>query len=372
MTANHRLLRVLMTMAFGGALLPLAAHAQSAQLPAPTPLLPSAAPATTRPATVGGRLFIHAVQKTANAPAPASDLVTIHFQGAGQKINPVPMRLDERGTAELTGIPLTRTPLVPIIVVQHAGLSYQAVGDPMDLSHPDQKLGVAVYEVTERLPEWCMPRRQVMLSRVPEGLRVTEVVAVHNSTDRAWIGSPDAAGQRPTVAMPLPQGARDLQFDGGFSPELTRFDGTMLRHNAPLSPGVTQYQVSYTLPSVGTQMVVPITAPTTVHELNVLLADDGSPVSATGLETVSVTESQGQKARQFTAKELKPGQTVSITVATAAPPAVAAGSEPSVLPKVIAGATLVGLLLIASVVMFLRSTRPAKTSGCCGMCEEHH
>lgn len=354
------------------ALTPGGGLAQSSALPTPAPLLPSAA-AATRPATTTGRLIIRAVQKSAGAPVPSRSEAAVHFRGQGQQLAPMTIFLDERGTAVLQGIPLNRIPTTPIVVVEHAGIRYQAAGQPLSLAFPERVVEIPVYETTERVPEWRMPARKVTVENVGGGVRVVDVMWVENSGDRTWISGPDVAGKRSTFAVQLPSGARELQFGGDFSEEQTRFDGSMLRHSAPLVPGVTRFEVAYVLPATAADVVVPITTPAALGELNVLVADRTGVVAVTGLDSKGVVDVGGMAATKYQAANLKPSDTVSLTVSATGVAALAVdNSGSSILPKVVAGAVMVGLLVAGAVVMFLKSTRQPGEIRPTGVCNRDH
>ena len=233
--------------------LPLLATAQVSSGPAVPAMLSSDSPAgSTRPAEAGAAtatIAIHAVQGTKDGPAVAGDEVTVELFFKDGQTKTLEDRLDEHGMLVLEDLPL-EVPFQPRIRVQHAGVSYEAVGERMGPEQTSQKIDVKVYETTEQQPDWSVHMWHFIAEPTAEGLAVTEMLAVHNPADRAWLGRADDQAGRSTLAVHLPADAKVLNMDGGFHECCTKRIGEQLVDTMPLRPGVSQYRLHYVLPAV--------------------------------------------------------------------------------------------------------------------------
>ena len=124
-------------------------------------------------------IAIQAIQGTKGGPKVGGDPVTIELFGKGGKLDTIDAQLDEHGVATLEGLPLAAH-FVPKVTVKHAGVSYEAVGQPMDAARPSQKITVTVHETSDREPDWQVQMWHIMLHPTEEGIHVSEMLAVDN------------------------------------------------------------------------------------------------------------------------------------------------------------------------------------------------
>jgi len=306
---------------------------------------------------ISGSVTVRAVQATEGGPAIGADDVTIEIYVQGQLLDKINSKLDEKGTATINGIPLNLIPQ-PIAKVVHAGVEYQTVGQTMDGSTPQQDLKVPVYEITDKAPDWQVRMRHVMLSRTEGGLQVMEMMAVDNPTDRAWSGNATPDGKRTTFSVNLPTGAKEIKLQGGWRESQTLIDGTKLTNLAPLSPGQTQYQLTYMLPADAGRAEVAIVSPTLVKTLMVFVPDDGTAVKAQGVELAGSNDMGTGKTRSYRATDVAAGQEVKLAISGITNPVqntANSGTDTTTIAQIVAGTGAAVILLIGVAFLFMKS-----------------
>lgn len=325
-------------------------------LPAGHPDLSQVTPPTSQP-RVTGTLYIRGIQGTKDGPAVASDSFAVEMYIRTQLLERIEGKLDANGRAMITGVPLGLSPL-PTVKVTHAGVEYQATGQPFSTGAPTQEVQVPVYETTDQAPSWNVRMQHVMVESVPGGLQVMEMLAIDNPTDRAWMGE-SRDGRRITFTLTLPEGATDVKLMSGFHEYGTLIDGSKLHNTMALNPGSTQYQVSYLVPAIKGEAKIDVTAPAAVQNLMLFLPDDGTTVKPTGLEYGGASDMGTGKRRFFKASSLAAGQTVSALVsgildAPVAKSNMGAGSAQAA--QIIAGIGAAIILLFAVAFLFIKGT----------------
>jgi hypothetical protein len=173
--------------------------------------------------------------------------------------------------------------------------------------------------------------RHVILQPTPDGLEVTEMISVTSPGDHAWIGTADAKGNRTTLAIALPPGAKQLSVGGAFDTEAVGVVDGKLITRQPLVPGDDRYQLRYIIPAINDSAQLVITAPASVGHMLVFVPDDGTTINAPSLQFMGTQQmgDKGAKTRCYIAMSIASGQTTSLTVSglkgAAASPAAAAG-----------------------------------------------
>jgi hypothetical protein len=338
------------------------ARAASPQLPPGHPDISGHAPATSQPSAIG-TLTIRAIQRTHGGPPTSGDAVTIELFHRGQALNRIETHLDDTGTVVLDDVPVSYG-VQPVVKVSHGGLEYQTLGQLMDREHPNLQMDVHVYATTEQPPAWRFPARHIMVHPDEHGLHVTEMLIVENPTDRTWRGTEDADGKRATFALPVTPGIAGVQLNSGF--DAAKMVDDKLINFGPLMPGRSQYQFGYVVPVTEGKAKITLGTTAEMGHLMVFLPDDGSAVSAHGLQELGVSTTDQGNMRYYKAGPLSAGQQVSLTLSgvrldaahEAAP--VAASAVTSMLPKVVAGAGGVIVILFGAAFMFIKSPKPAR------------
>jgi hypothetical protein len=326
---------------------------------------PIQAGATTQPASTA-TLSVKAMQMTAGGPVigalPA--VVELH-QGEGAK-STAEITLKDDGTFAISNLPLER-PFQPVVRLSYQNVEYQAIGQVMSPANPSQQIVVPVYETTEQTPAWQVKMRHVMVSQGTEGIDVLEVFSVENPGDRAWVGTSDSEGKKTTFTWQLPAGAEHVKLLGGFHDCCTTIQENQIINAMALTPGSTQYQVAYTVHAKDGSAVLQITAPAPTAQVIAAVPDDGSVVTAQGLELTKVMEMKNGPTRIYKAANVAANQPVQLSLSGLKPPApppapaasaTSAGSSRAA--QVIAGVGGLMIVLVGGALLFARGGKSAK------------
>jgi hypothetical protein len=310
-----------------------------------------------------GTLVVSARQGTPGAPGPVGDQVIVELHHQATAIEKLTGTLDANGVCRFDKIVLA-IPIQPVVTVRHADVNYRAVGPVMQAGQSEASVEVSVFETTEQEPQWQIRMRHLILHNAPEGLHVTEMLAVESLGDRAWVGRKNDDGSRTTLVLPLPPGATGIQFREGFDDCCTKIDNGRLLHTMPLTPGLAQYQIGYTIPARDGRAQITVAAPAAVKHLMIFVPDDGSTVTADGLELVTPAKGNESKSRFYKAVNQTPGQMASMTITGMMAPAADKASpdapaSTSDVVKMVVGAGGILIVLVAVALMFIRAPKNA-------------
>jgi hypothetical protein len=281
--------------------------------------------AATRPATHGA-LTVRAVQGTAGGPAVGELPVVVELLQNNQLIDKFDAKTAADGTLRVDTIPLDLV-VTPVVKVTYHGVEYTGAGGVIDAAHAEQQVQVPVFETTEQAPAWTVKMQHVMLEPTVSGMRVTDMLAIENPSDRAWIGTPGKTSKRRTLSFALPAGAKDVQLGGGLHDCCTVVEDGKIVDSMALVPGVSQYRISYTLPVSGGNAELAFATPAPVGHLMVFIPDDGSTVSALGVSDGGVASMGGGKTRFYKASDVAPGTLVKLNISGITARATAAALE---------------------------------------------
>lgn len=333
----------------------------STSAPATAPARPGRLPSSGPAISVAGSIAIEAVQGTEGGPKIANDVVIVELFRDGEKPEKKELKLDAHGVAMVENLPVL-VPFRPRVTVKHAGVAYHATGEPMDATNFHQKITVKVYETTDKEPAWSIRMRHQVIHRMANALRVSEVLSVHNPSDRAWIGQAQAGGERVSITLQLPAGASHIIPGGAFDPCCTKLVDGRVVSVAPLPPGASQFRLLYVVPFKGAALKIDVLTPAPVKHFMVFVPNDGLRCQSDSLTPGGVLNVHQTPMQSFMAQNLPAGRLVSFTLTDSADhghPPVQARDESSDLPKtlVLVGG---GLILVLCVVVFL--IRPGKKS----------
>jgi hypothetical protein len=277
-----------------------------------------------------GTLAIKAIQGTPGGPVIVEAPVEIQLYHRGMLIETINTKLDEHGIVMIEDLPLAMD-VQPVVLINHADLTYQKVGAVMDRMNPEQTIEVTCYELTDEEPMWKVRMRHVMLSPAPDGsdgLHVTEVMMVENLGDRTWAGTIRPGFERPiTTEFTLPDGAMGVSIGRGFHDwcctTLEKVPGSSngsrhaLLNHLPIMPGATEMIFSYILPARRGAATIDIAAPNApggVDQVMVLVPEQLNATSVIGL-TASGADQMGQTpVTRYMAAGVARGETVSLTL----------------------------------------------------------
>ncbi len=328
-------------------------------LPAGHPDLPQRPAATSQP-SVSGVLEIRAAQKTAGGPKVGRDAFSVELYVDDRLMEQVKGRFDENGRAQITGVPLALAPL-PVVKVTHAGVEYQSIGEAFSTTTPTQQVEVPVYETADSQPAWVIRMRHVMAESVDGELQVTEMLAIDNPTDRAWPGAVSSEAGRVTFTLALPADATQIKLLAGFRDCCKVTEGNKLRSAAALKPGITQYQISYSIPAKNGTASLDITAPASTQNLMLFLPEDGTNAQATGLEFVGANDMGTGKRRFYRAVDRAAGDLVVLKVSGIAPKRAASNvSGDTAMAAQVVGGVGAGVVVVFAVAFFFVKGTPSK------------
>jgi hypothetical protein len=326
--------------------------------------------ATSQPAMIG-TLTVRAVQGTKDGPAIAAGTsVVVELYQEDKVLDKREGKLDDSGVAKFDTIPVGLV-VQPLVRVNYNGVDYEAPAGVMDGTHPDQQVQVAVYESTDVQPAWQIRMQHIMLQPTTQGVQVMEMLAVENPTDRAWIGKAGADGKRTTTVFPLPAGATDVQLAGGFHECCVKTESDRIVNAMPLVPGSSQFRVVYTVPVKDGKAELALTTPAPVGHVMAFVPDDGSTVTAEGLEAGGVANMGNGKTRFYKAKDLAAGATIKLSLSgitasvdapTAEPPSGSGGggAASGQIAKLIAGAGGLVIFVVGGMLLLIKAPKRAK------------
>jgi hypothetical protein len=332
-------------------------------------------PGTTQPAMFG-TVTVRAVQGTAGGPAIGELPVVVELLMGDQVIDTKKLELAADGTLRLDNIPLSMN-VTPVVKVTYNGVEFTGHGGTMDASRAEQQIQVPVFETTESAPAWTVKMQHVMLEPTVDGVRVTDMLAVENPTDRAWVGKAAGAdGKRRTLTFALPAGAKDISFGGALHDCCTVVEDGKVFDSMAVVPGVSQYRIGYTLPVNNGEADVAFTTVAPVKHLMVFVPDDGSSVKADGIGNAGVTDMGGGKTRFFRATDVAAGTPVKLSLsgitaratATAAATGARAGAQAATTnagssaqtAKLVAGAGGLAIFVVGGMLLMFKAPKAKK------------
>jgi hypothetical protein len=156
----------------------------------------------------------------------------------------------------------------------------------------------------------------------------------------------------------------------GFS-DKARFDSGKVAEEGAMVPGVTQYQLHYSVPLAKGHADFTAVAPAPVNTMMVFFPDDGSKITATGLEGPKTVNMGNGSTRYFKGENLGAGHEAKLTVenavvAPAKKSSAAAGASFSgsingaEIAKAIAGVGAVLIFLFGGALLLIKSPATSK------------
>jgi hypothetical protein len=322
---------------------------------------PAGAGATTGPAASGASISIQAVQGTKDGPKITGGKATIRlYRGEGIEPEVMDANLDGNGMALLENLSLAR-PFQPVVTIEHAGASYEAVGEPITPDQPTQKIDVDVYETTDKRPDLKVKMRHVVAKATDEGLRVMDVLIVSNPADRTWTGAVGPDGKPAAMSVALPAGVKDIEMDGAFHSCCAVLKDGKLVSSAPLLPGQSEFRIAYLVPGKGGKASMTIETPAPVEGMILMVPEDQAGfANVEGLEKGEAyyAKGNGTTMRTFMGQDVMPGRKITLTM-TGLPEAAQADGFWST-PK-IAGIVGGGVLLVICIVFLI--AKPGRKPG---------
>lgn len=261
-----------------------------------------------------GSIAIQAVQGTPEGPAIGNVEVEVDLLYQNTVIETLSARLDEHGIVVIDNLPMNRD-VQPVVRIAYAGVTYQEIGEIMGAAHRQQTVKVTCYEVTYEVPSWTIPIRQVMLSYVPEGLKVTEILVVMNPDEMTWLGTQQADARPVTMSLVLPDGAEQVSLGTGFHGWCcTSYEHGVLVSHLPMMPQMSEMSLSYVIPVETGSFELKISSPADIVQLVVMLPDQLHTHRVDGLALGGTKQIADTQVRYYTASDLAKGDSVSLAM----------------------------------------------------------
>lgn len=208
---------------------------------------------------------------------------------------------------------------------------------------------IIVYDTTSDTTRLRAQGRHFVLSAPRGGRReVAEVFEISNEGTHTVVARDSVT---PLWTTLIPAAAESVAVaEGDVSAAAVRFRNGRAEVFAPISPGVRQLVITYTLPLDAFPVVQPIARPTSV--LEVLLEEPRATVEGAGLREVAPADIDGRIFRRFLAQDATAGAVLRVHA-----PRSVAGSRPAMRALAIAMAALMPIAF--GVWLLRRRARPA-------------
>jgi mono/diheme cytochrome c family protein len=336
------------------------AEAGSATAVSAAPVTPDATPAA------GTGTITGAVQMGAGGALPANLSVTLHGFDHGQDQTTGPQEVltlsttaapDGSFTFENVAMPLNR---IFLAEVEYAGLKYRsdfdtAQGNSTSVALPPVKL----YEKSDDFGLLSLNQVHIYTDFASAGtVQVLEIYAFSNHSDRAVVISTDGS----TIPfIKQPENAENVGYEAGqdSAPFIAADKGLAV------VPSDTAYSIIafFTMPFDGK---LELSQPFAVDAASiVLLVPDGMKVASDRLADKGLQVIQNNTYHEFTASDVKTGETLSLSISGKPRTSSATGLDARQL-TVIGGGSLGVLLIAAGVFLYLRDRKrkaPAEDAG---------
>jgi len=299
-----------------------------------------------------GSIAIKAVQGTKDGPKISGDEVTVELFGHGGKMRTINTKLDAHGVVTIEDLPMV-PPFRPRVFIKHAGTSYTKDGGVMDAGHTTQDIEVTVFETSDKNPQWEVAMWHLIVQPAEKGgLEVVETLAVRNMTDTAYLGAPDSDGRRTSIALSLPKGVEKIDhMSGALHDCCAKIVGDKLLSKAPLTPGMSQLKMGYSVPTPRGKAEIDLVAPAPSKQLLIFVPKDIKGFSSKSLKPGDVFNVHERPMQSYILSDIPAGQKISFVLGGLSSPVAKASS----FPKILAALGGVILVIMCIVVLLMRS-----------------
>jgi mono/diheme cytochrome c family protein len=205
-----------------------------------------------------GQLQGQVVQGSAGGGAVAALPITLTAYINFQPTASFTTTADDTGNFQFENL-ATGEGIVYIAETVYAALAYNSELVQLHPLTPTQAITLPVYETTTDGSGVQIDRANWLIDAEPGALRVGVIMFVGNRLDRTYIGSPvDGLAQPATLAIQVPTGATEIQFEDGVLGGRYQQVGERIYDIAPIWPGEGERRVvySYRLPFTGDSVTV--------------------------------------------------------------------------------------------------------------------
>ncbi len=184
-----------------------------------------------------------------NAPL-ANQTVTLQVAQGNDAKDAGTSRTDAQGNFSFLNLSTDKT-LSYAVYIRYQGAQYVSSIVTLD-TNPVQKVNLTVYQATQNPQNIAIIQANVLIREpdIQRGvLTVSEVFALQNLNNRAYVGSFDASKGKPNaLRFTLPQGAKNVALDKGFDGYHVIQVDRGFASDAALLPGSNEFSFSLELP----------------------------------------------------------------------------------------------------------------------------
>ena len=324
------------------------AAAATAEGGTPATSEPTAEPALPVTATIRGTVK----NATAAGEIPAGLKVTLKGYDGDLEALSQEGRVDASGVFAFEDVEIVPGRLF-FVIAEHQGLSYASEVAHLLPAQASLDLPITIYEATESTQDLVIERLHTLFDFSIDGaVRVIELWVLSNEGE-ATIAPPEG------IAVTLPEGATDLQFEGGIVGERFLPTEAGFVDMDPIGPGQGSGELvfSYSLPyERRLDFEQPVNYP--VRAVVMLAPEPGPKLQADGLQDMGEREISTGVIRSYGLGPLAAGEALHVTLSGRPAASTATGSLPPNLGIAI-GLAAVGLALIAAGLFWFRPRREA-------------
>lgn len=279
------------------------------QLPAGHPAMPGAEQPAAAPTPFTGSVTIKTEMGTKDAAIPADLAVRVDFYAGQNIIKSLDGKIDQHGIAMFEKVDLPQS-VQALVTVTHNTVPYRGLTQIMSTEHPDQIVRIKVYETTSDNPGWTVDMRHITVELVPQGLAISEMMAITVPGDRTWVGKPltESDTEPATIVLPLSENLLQILPGRGLKSERVKVVGNRIVDHLPVVPGTVQVQYAYLLPVKDGKAELTIENPALTKKLVIFAKDDGTKIEPVNLGEAKSMQMGPQKALMFTAEQAASGQ----------------------------------------------------------------
>jgi cytochrome c553 len=312
---------------------------------------PTGTEATAEPALPAAAVIQGTVRNaTASGKVPSGLNVTLKGFDGDLEVVSEQTQLDASGTFAFEDLEIVPGRLY-FVVVEHQGLSYASEVAHLLPAQASLDLPVTIYDATESTEDLAIERLHTLFDFSIDGtVRVIELWILANQGDVtiAPVGG---------IAVTLPEGASDLQFENGLVGERFMLNESGFADMQPVPPGQGSGELvfSYSLPyERRLDFEQPVDYP--VRAVVLLSPEPGPKLQAEGLQDMGEREISTGVIRTYGLGPVAAGDAVRVKLSGRPAASSATGSLPPNLGIAI-GLAAVGLALIAAGLLWFRPKR---------------
>lgn len=267
-------------------------------------------PGQAAPATISGTI----VNGTAGGSVPGGLTVTATEVDAGVTKQIATKKTTEGpgGTFTITGLPNQAGDHF-VVGTDYLGVTYSSEATP------GTSATLKIYETTNDPTVLSIPATTLTVIVGKDGnYNVLQLLTVHTSGDRSYVGAPNPAapGPAPTVELPIPAGATAFSAVQGLNNGLTAAPDGLVASTDPLLPGNTDvsYLYNISVPRSGWGMSLPVVYATAKTDV---LIDPALTLTGPALTFQKAVTINHKQYRDYRSAALAAGSTLNASIAPA-------------------------------------------------------